>query len=247
MLRAMLTAFRTLTIIPIPGKDTEDFSRSLFFFPLAGALLGCIVLFLYHGAWLLGFEHPFVLAVLSLAVITWLTGGLHIDGLGDAADAFGGGKTKENILEILKDPRKGSFGVCAIVFDILIKTGCWQFFFESGNPWFIFWSLVFSRAMQAIAVAFIPNARAESMAAPFGQGGKFSRLSVLLAFLLVWLAATWLLPPRASLVFASGSLAVTSVFAFYCWRRIRGITGDCVGATNELAEISVLLGGITVI
>lgn len=244
MFHALLTAFRTLTIIPIPGKDTEDFSRSLWFFPLVGALLGFIVLLLYHGAWLMGLKHPFVLAVLSLAVITWLTGGLHIDGLGDVADAFGGGKTKENILEILKDPRKGSFGVCAIVFDILIKAGCWQFFFESGNPWFIFWSLVFSRAMQGFAVAFIPNARAESIAAPFGQGGKFSRISVILAFLVAALAAAWVLSPHTSLVFALCSLSVTLVFTFYCWRKIRGITGDCVGATNELAEIAVLLGGM---
>jgi len=244
MFHALLTAFRTLTIIPIPGKDTENFSRSLCFFPLVGALLGIVVFLLYRIGGLMGLEHPFVLAVLSLAVITWLTGGLHIDGLGDVADAFGGGKTKEDILEILKDPRKGSFGVCAIVFDILIKAGCWQFFLECGAPWFIFWSLVFSRAMQGFAIAFMPNARAESIAAPFGQGGKLTRISVLLAFLVAWLAAAWLLSPRASLVLALCSLAVTSVFALYCWRKIRGITGDCVGATNEIAEITSLLGGM---
>ena len=95
MLHDMLTAFRTLTIIPIPGKDTEIFSRSLCFFPLVGALLGFVVLILYHSAGAIGFKHPFILALLSMAIVTWLTGGLHIDGLGDVADAFGGGKAKE--------------------------------------------------------------------------------------------------------------------------------------------------------
>ena len=247
MLRAMLTAFRTLTIIPIPGKDTEAFSRSLCFFPLVGALLGFVVLILYHSAVAIEFEHPFILALLSMAVVTWLTGGLHIDGLGDVADAFGGGKNKEHILQLLKDPAMGSFGVCAIVFDLLIKAGCWQFFLESGNPWFIFWSFVFSRSMQGVAIAFIPNARAESIAAPFGQGGKSARISVILAYLVTGLAAAWLLSPPAALVWALCSLAVTLVFGFYCWRKLKGITGDCVGAINELAEISVLLGGMVLI
>ena len=141
MIQDILTAFRTLTIIPIPGKDTENFSRSLCFFPLIGALLGFVVILLVHSAGAIGSKHPFVLALLSMAIVTWLTGGLHIDGLGDVADAFGGGKNKEHILELLKDPAMGSFGVCAIVFDILIKAGCWEFFFERGNPWLHFLEL----------------------------------------------------------------------------------------------------------
>jgi len=244
MILEILTAFRTLTIIPIPGKDTENFSRSLGFFPLVGALLGFVVVLLYHSAGAIGFKHPFILALLSMAIVTWLTGGLHIDGLGDVSDAFGGGKTKERILQLLKDPAMGSFGVCAIVFDILIKAGCWEFFLEKGNPWFIFWSFVFSRSMQGLAIAFIPNARAESIAAPFGQGGKSARISVILAYLLTGLAAAWVFSPPAALVCALCSLAPTLLFGFYCWRRIQGITGDCVGAISEIAEISMLVGGM---
>lgn len=209
-------------------------------------MLGFVVLLLAHGAGAIGFKHPFILALLSMAVVTWLTGGLHIDGLGDVADAFGGGKTKEHILQLLKDPAMGSFGVCAIVFDILIKAGCWQFFLEGGTPWFIFWSFVFSRAIQALTIAFMPNARAESIAAPFGQGGKFARISVILAYLVTGLAAAWLLSPPAALVCALCSLAATSLFGCYCWKKLRGITGDCVGATSEIAEISVLVGGMVV-
>jgi adenosylcobinamide-GDP ribazoletransferase len=141
----------------------------------------------------------------------------------------------------------GSFGVCAIVFDILIKALCWQFFFERGNPWPIFWSFVFSRAMQGLAIAFIPNARVESIAAPFGQGGRFARISVILAYLFIGLAAAWLLSPPAALVCALCSLAATLLFGLYCWRKLQGITGDCVGAINELAELSVLFAGMIAI
>jgi adenosylcobinamide-GDP ribazoletransferase len=240
----MITAFRTLTIIPIPGKDTENFSRSLCIFPIVGVLLGFVVLLLDHGAGAIGFDYPFVLALLSMAFVTWLTGGLHLDGLGDVADAFGGGKTKEHILRLLKDPAMGSFGVCAIVFDILIKAGCWQFFLERGTPWFIFWSLVFSRSMQALVIAFIPNARPESIAAAFGQGGNVARISVVLAYAFTGLAAAWMFSPHVALVCALCSLGATLIFGWYCRRKLQGITGDCVGATNEIAEISVLLGGM---
>ena len=244
MILEILTAFRTLTIIPIPGKDTENFSRSLCFFPLVGALLGFVVLILYHSAGAIEFKHPFILALLSMTIVTWLTGGLHIDGLGDVADAFGGGKNREQILQLLKDPAMGSFGVCALVFDILIKAGCWEFFLEKGNPWFIFWSFVFSRSMQGVVIAFIPNARAESIAAPFGQGGKSARISVLLAYLVSGLAAAWFLSPSAALVCALCSLAATLLLGFYCWRKLQGITGDCVGAISEIAEITMLVGGM---
>jgi adenosylcobinamide-GDP ribazoletransferase len=244
MWRYLLTAFRTLTILPLPGKDANDFSRSLAFFPMVGALLGLVVLILYHAGLTAGFQHTPVLAVLSLAVVTWLTGGLHIDGMGDVADAFGGGRTKERVLQILKDPRMGSFGVCAIVFAILTKAWCWQFYFEKGDPWIVFWSLVFSRSMQGFLIAFVPNARADSIAAPFGFRSRFVKISLVVSFVIGGFAAFWLSSLSTAMVSAGFSLAVTVLFGLYCWRRIQGITGDCVGAANEIAEISVLVGGM---
>jgi adenosylcobinamide-GDP ribazoletransferase len=145
---------------------------------------------------------------------------------------------------LLKDPAMGSFGVSAIVFDILIKAGCWHFFLEGGTPWFIFWSLVFSRSMQALVIAFMPNARPQSIASPFGQGGMPAKISAIFAYVLTGLAAAWLLSPPAALVCALSSLGAALIFVFYCWRKLQGITGDCVGAVNELAEMSVLLGGM---
>jgi adenosylcobinamide-GDP ribazoletransferase len=244
MLRSILTAFRTLTILPIPGKDAEDLSLTLCFFPLVGALLGLFVLILYQAAAAASFQHPPVLGILSLAAITWLTGGLHIDGMGDVADAFGGGGTKERVLEILKDPRMGSFGVCAIVFAILTKALCWQFYFEKGNPWIVFWSLVFSRSMQGFLIALVPNARTDSIAGPFGPRGWFAGVFLLVSFVIAGFAAFWISSLSAAMVSVGSSLTVTVLFGLYCWRRIQGITGDCVGATNEIAEIGVLVGGM---
>ena len=244
MVRNLLTAFRTLTLLPFRGKDTDEFSSTLCFFPLVGALLGFLVLLLYWGAGIIPFEFPAMLALVSLALVTWLTGALHLDGLGDVADAFGGGKTRDQVLHILKDPRMGSFGVCAIVFAVLMKAWGWQAYFEKNDPWMIFWSLVFSRVMQGVLVAFLPSARRESIAAPFGRGGRVARFSVLASCLIAGLGAAWQSSIGTALICTGGSLAVTALAGFYCWKRIQGITGDCVGATSELVEIAVLLGGL---
>jgi len=244
MFAAFGTALRTLTILPIPGKDTARFARTLVYFPAVGALLGGLVPGLYKGAALLGLESSLLLAILALAGITWLTGCLHIDGLGDVADAFGGGHTKEQVLQILKDPRMGSFGISAIAFDILLKVGCWHFLFQQGRWMAIFWSLVFGRSMQALMVLFFPNARGESIAAPFGRAGAFDKGAALFAFLAAGFMAAWLDSPFHAAVYSGCAVMVAAFFGLYCWRKIRGITGDCLGATNELAEIAVLLGAI---
>jgi len=244
MWRNVLTAFRTLTILPLPGKDAPDLSRTLFFFPLVGAFLGFIVLVLAMAAEWIGFSHPPVLAALSVALITWITGCLHVDGLGDAADAFGGGKTKERTLEILKDPRMGSFGVTAIVLALLIKVGCWQFFLVHGEAQAIVWSLVFARSMQGLLIAFLPNARAESIAGAFRVKGLFGKGMVALSFLATGAVAAYSASFPGAVTFAFSSLLVSALFAVYCFRKIGGITGDCLGAANELVEITILLSAM---
>jgi adenosylcobinamide-GDP ribazoletransferase len=247
MLRDLLTAFRTLTILPVPGKDTKDFSRTLFFFPLVGGFLGFVATVLFAGAERLGFAYPQVLAALSVALITWLTGCLHVDGIGDVADAFGAGKGKDRILEILKDPRMGSFGVTAIVLDLLIKVWCWQFFFARGEVGVVVWSLVFARSMQGLFIAFVPNARTGSIAGAFGVQSAFGRAMVVLSFLIVGSVTAFEASVSRALLYAASSLVVSAVFALYCVKKIGGITGDCVGTANELAELSVLLSGMMVI
>jgi adenosylcobinamide-GDP ribazoletransferase len=246
MLRCVLTAFRTLTILPLPGEDTKDLSRTLFFFPLVGAFLGFVVIALLAGAKQLGFAHLQVLAVLSVALITWLTGCLHVDGLGDVADAFGAGKGKERILEILKDPRMGSFGVTAIVLDLLIKVYGWQFFFARGEVGVIVWSLVFARSIQGLFISFVPNARTDSIAGAFRIRDAFGKVTVVLSFFLTGSLTAFEASFSMALVYAASSLVASVLFCLYCLKKIGGITGDCVGAVSELTELSVLLSGMTI-
>ena len=93
MLSALVTAMRTLTVLPVPGRDTDTFSRSLFWFPVVGLLLGLMQAALGY------FGHQFAWNELAAALVLLggiaLSRGMHADGLADVADGFWGGRAKE--------------------------------------------------------------------------------------------------------------------------------------------------------
>jgi adenosylcobinamide-GDP ribazoletransferase len=118
---ALVTALRTLTIVPLPGRDTDNYPGSLRFFPVAG---GLIALLLYPFFWLcqqIPEDFHQIQGLIFTVVSIVITGGLHIDGIADVADGFIGGKDKDTILKIMKDSRIGTFGGVAIGFDLLFR------------------------------------------------------------------------------------------------------------------------------
>ena len=247
MIRPIITAFRTLTILPIPGKDTEHFPRSIPFFPFVGLLLGAIVYGVYKGAQLIGFDYSLIVAVIALVIITVLTGILHVDGLGDVADGFGSGKSRERILEIFKDSRMGAFGICAIVFDLLLKTFCWSELFKAGEIYVIIISLLFSRCAQSLFLISLPVAIETSILSRLSKSNIPIKISVLCVFILFVALGGYFVGYMHSILYAVSVVLVAILFSIYCMKKINGITGDCVGAVNELSEVAVLIAGLFLI
>jgi len=243
MFGPFVTAFRTLTIIPLPGKETDEFPLSILGFPLVGLFLGGVVLLFYYimQFWTAPAAPLFVL--LALSAESFLTGALHLDGLGDCADAFPGKRDQKQILEILKDSRMGTFGVCAIMFDLLFKFLLWSFCFEQAHIRIILISLVISRTMQGCLLVTMPNARSEGIASAFA-GNHFLRHKILAGIMLATVSASCVILSPTSFTFIATLFAaavVTFLWALYCKKKIRGITGDCLGGLNELVELTVLL------
>ena len=119
MLSGLVTALRTLTVIPVPGKECDSFSHSLFWFPVVGLLLGLMVASIGFFSSLTGWNELSAALVLLGGIV--LSRGMHADGLADLADGFWGGRTREAILRIMKDPNVGSFGAIALSAMMLLK------------------------------------------------------------------------------------------------------------------------------
>jgi adenosylcobinamide-GDP ribazoletransferase len=243
-IRLFFCAVQFLTRLPVPAGDfrADDLPKSLFFFPVAGLLIaggGLLVRFVlatYAG------NSVTVLAILIYLVL--LTGALHEDALADAADGFGGGWNKEQILAIMRDSRIGAYGAIAIVFSLLgrfvvltqLPPAKFVAYFAAGQ--------VLSRWTPLPLSFFLAPARTDS-----GQGsrvaGKLSRSSLLFGtFLAFGIAALFL--KDAFLWAGSTAVLIALATGFYYQKRLGGITGDCLGATIQLTEIGVYLTGMVV-
>ncbi len=247
MFKALVSAVRILTIIPILGKDTDNFSKSLIFFPFIGLLLGAIVYGIYNLVWYTNFVQWDIVSLLALFLVTTLTGALHIDGIGDVADAFGGGKTKEQILKILKDSKMGTFGITAIVFDLLAKWILWHIYFERGAIQIIFCSLIISRCFLPLFLIFLPYARKDGFANSFSDNTTFIKMGIVFSFSITALCLGIFFPVYTVIILYLSSLLISIFFGLFCLKKIGGITGDCVGTLNELIEIIILLCGLFLI
>ncbi|MDO3678744.1 adenosylcobinamide-GDP ribazoletransferase [Paenibacillus ehimensis] len=260
---ACAAAFQFLTRLPVPVKlDYNDalFRRSVVFYPLVGLVLGLITA--AAGLLLANVLSPLPAAVLLLGIWVMLTGALHLDGLMDTADGILSYRSRERMLEIMKDSRVGAMGVIAAVLVLLLK---WSLLTEllpaaaagsQGNLWLLL-ALVplWSRWYMVVAIACWPYARQ----AGSGMGGFFRGVgaghaagSGLVALLLSFCVAAageafgglslpfWHMVGIVVILLAvtvgAGVLMSVSIH-----RKLGGLTGDTYGAMNELLEAALLL------
>jgi adenosylcobinamide-GDP ribazoletransferase len=238
MIRNFIAAMHLLTVVPIPGKDCEKPEDTLYAFPLVGALLGGIL-------WLfIKIPLPTVVLVALLLVLqTLLTRGFHLDGMADASDGLGGGYTRERVLEIMKDSQIGVFGALALILTLLFKFTLFLALLSSGLAKMIFVSMVISRTAQVFQCVTLPYARSSGTAATTVQNAQSKHLAVAFG-----LCALLLIPVslHSLLLLLPAGLIASFLWGLYCRRRVGGITGDLLGATNELVEITVLTGALLI-
>jgi adenosylcobinamide-GDP ribazoletransferase len=254
--QALIAAFQFLTRIPVPLTvpfQGPVLARSVVYFPLAGALIG---VFLAVVSWLLQLFVPaWPSAVIVLAIWTALSGGLHLDGWMDTADGVLSHRSRERMLEIMKDSRVGAMGVLAAVLLLLFKASLLAELFEAEQAGY-YWPLlmigpIWSRAWMSAAIAFWPFARlGEGIAVLFNEvKGLQATASILLAA-----ASTWLILLLAG-INASKALVfllIAGLITFCCggllaaWlnRKLGGLTGDTYGAMNEAIEALLLFAAV---
>ncbi|MCZ8516388.1 adenosylcobinamide-GDP ribazoletransferase [Paenibacillus filicis] len=249
---AALAAFQFLTRLPVPVRlNYTDalFRRSVVFYPLAGLVLG---LLLALAGWLLRMGLP-TLPAAALLLTLWvgLTGALHLDGWMDTADGVLSHRSRERMLEIMKDSRVGAMGVMACVLLLLLK---WSLLSEllqgdghlgpSALPMILI--PLWSRWYMVIAIACWPYARAEGSG---GLGGYFrgvgrKHLAAVTALALLLSTAVLAVIGQGWMMLgmlAGGALVTGAAGSLYLSRKLGGLTGDTYGALNELIETVLLL------
>ncbi len=239
-MKDFLQALSFLTILPV-GKgslsEERELARSMAFYPLVGLLLG---LLLYLGYWLFSFLFPKSLVLwATIGLLAFLTRSLHLDGFADTIDGLASGRTKEKILEVMRDSRIGSFGVIGLIF----LMGAKYFSLDQLANDSVLLSLILMTVMGRHSMVLVcfrsPYARSgEGLAKPFTEnlGALETAISAGTALgIALWLGGT-----KGILVFAGVTLFSLGYRLFFR-KKLGGITGDVLGATNELAELLCLV------
>ncbi|OCX90560.1 MAG: adenosylcobinamide-GDP ribazoletransferase [Pseudomonas sp. CO183] len=235
----LLIALQFLTSLPIrlpamPGPEQQG--RSLLYYPVVGLLLGallCLAAFVLDGA------PPLLQAALLLTLWAALTGGLHLDGLADSADAWlGGFGDRERTLQIMKDPRSGPVAVVVLVLLLLLKFAALLALLQAQHYVALLLAPLLGRA--ALLALFLgtpyvrPNGLGHALATNLPRtGAKGVLLLVAIGCLLF----------GSSGLIALALAVVTLLLAQRAMlRRLGGTTGDTAGALLELVECAVLVG-----
>lgn len=233
----VLAALSFLSAVPV-GRAVElgprDLRRGAALFPAIGAAVGALVA---PVAWASGqVLPPFVAAVLGVGAAVAATAALHLDGLGDVADALGASLAGSDPTHAMRDPRLGTFGVAAVVLDLLLKTSTLSALVATGFPW----SVVAAGAVSRVA----PVAMAWRF--PYVGGGTgtwtggIGPAEVTVASVIALAIAI----PSAGVATLGMIVAVAGASTLIGWwsnRRLGGVTGDAFGAAIELGETLALV------
>jgi adenosylcobinamide-GDP ribazoletransferase len=236
-------ALTFLTKLPWPWRGPADaaaLARSMFWFPWVGAGLG----FGFYAAWA-GLQKMLpapAAAALLLALTVWVTGGLHLDGLADTADGLGGGHTPEAALRIMKDSRVGAFGVISLILALLLKFSLFLSLAATGGTKALLLFPVVSRWGMVLLAYLSPYARPEGGLGQAMTLGVSSR--VLAGASLSAGALSLLILGAPGLVLFGAAAALVWLGSLYFQHRLGGITGDVLGAANEILEVLVLAGAL---
>ncbi|CAG0996124.1 adenosylcobinamide-GDP ribazoletransferase [Anaerolineales bacterium] len=235
-MRNLRIAFGLMTTLPFRLPDdwqTGDSGRASVWYPFVGLVIGGLTLLGWMGASRL-FSPP-VAGILTLILWVTLTGGLHLDGLADCCDGLLASTSIERRLEIMKDPRLGTFGGFGLVLTLLLKAAILSSL-TSQSAFGIL--LAASLARWCILPAgLLPQARPSGMGADFKAG---FRNWFIAAGAVIPLALSIFLGTRGIISIISGLLAAALVLRL-AKSRIHGVTGDVFGMTVEVVEVVSLL------
>jgi adenosylcobinamide-GDP ribazoletransferase len=236
-IRSLRSAMAFLTVLPVAAADGSPGARlGRAYFPAVGAVIGLAAGAVFALA--ASITSPLLAAAAATAVLALLTGALHLDGLADAADGILGGGDIARRLEVMRDPRLGSFGTTAIVLVLVGDVAA----IAALSPGRAIAALVIAGALSRLAmlavIALVPYVRASGLGtAVWDSSHRVFDLSLGAALAAIVCVLEW---PRALAALPLVALTAVTVVVL-ARRRLGGATGDVYGATAELCQLAVLV------
>jgi adenosylcobinamide-GDP ribazoletransferase len=229
------TRLPLLHATPIAGGAI---AKAAWAFPFAGLVVGLVGAIVYALAHKFGLP-PWPGAALAVAATVLVTGALHEDGLADTADGFGGGTTRQQKLDIMRDSHIGVYGVCTVTLSIVLRVAALA---SLPNAHLVVWALIGAqagaRATLPALMLLLPPARSDGLS--FAAGHPPSD-SVAAAAVLGFVILAFCLHPSRAIVAVIVLAVVVALTAWLSRRQIEGQTGDVLGALEQVSEIAILL------
>lgn len=246
-INSFIIAFAMYSKIPMPRADwkKENMKYVMCFFPWIGVVIG--LCFYLWGSYADRIPAGQILYAIILTILpVWITGGIHVDGLLDTADALSSWQTKERRLEILKDSHAGAFAVIMGCLYFLAYFGFASELSKEGIP-IVAMGFFLSRCLSGYAVTAFPCAKDSGLAATFANGADKKRAGLVLVVetCAVMVLMLW------KHVFLGGAAIVLSLLTFFYYRKMSvdkfgGITGDLAGWFLQMCELMILIAVVAV-
>lgn len=245
---SLIVALSMYSKIPMPHIEwtKENMRYALCFFPAVGAAVGAVLWGWYYLSGLMPVGNILRTAILVLIPVL-VTGGIHLDGLLDTADALSSWQTRERRLEILKDSHAGAFAIIVCCGYFLAAFGIWS---EADADSVVVLSIGFilSRALSGFGISSFPCAKSSGLAAAFAEGADKTKCRyILLAEAGAGIFFMVLYDQRRGILAAAAAVAVCLMCRRMAMRKFGGITGDIQGFFLQMCELAmayaVILGG----
>lgn len=244
-IKAFCVAFAIYSKIPMPNFEWEDeeLRLHLIFFPFVGAVIGALTGLWYLFAARVGVNQLAYVCICA-AIPLIVTGGFHVDGYMDTMDALKSYKSREDKLQILKDPHIGAFSVIMLgVAGLLYLAGISGI--NGKDIVLLGLGFVLSRILSAIAVIAFPKAKREGMLSAFSSscGGKSKTMVMVILFaeLLACIAFACIYGKIVGIIVIGTALLIFGWYYYKTKKEFGGITGDTAGCFVTICEIAIAL------
>lgn len=234
-----LIALQFLTRLPIRTQgewQEQKIASSVLYYPLVGALIGALLWFVGN---LFNSFSPVLAAAVLLLLWVLISGGLHLDGLADSADAWAGGYgDKQRSLDIMQDPAAGPFAVVVLVLLLLLKFSALSVIIESKQFYLLMVAPVLGRLSVIVLFLTTPYVRKNGLGDAMAK--YFNRRHAYVVTALTVLSSLLVFPSMAFMLAMALSFIALYVLRYLMLQRLDGMTGDTIGASLEITETVAL-------